>query len=519
VALTLLVAAILALGVIGPQLKRVYPFTYDELTYLRKTRAYDHWLREAAVQARAGNALWVFSRAAVSQAEVLRDMHPGFVKLVGLVPHWLTLLTLHKEGGARLTGALFLALAGASLYWFLAPSTGRPLAFLGALGFGLLPRLFGHAHFHALDIPAMTMIFVAACASRRAATRGTWGAALVGGVLCGIALATKLNAVALLPHLVLWLLLFRPVGWKKMLVSGLVLAPLVFFCLWPWLWHDLPDKLSAYIAFHAQHFKVGTLYLGRVYGGATTAPISYPPVMLAVSVPLAWLALLCVGVKGVARRRDEREAFLWLGLLTNLGLTMLPNAARYGGARLAMPAIIFAAPLALLAAHRLGLRVAQSGLARRAWPSVVGAILVATSLVGIVATYPYCLSYYSPLIGGPRGAQRLGLEITYWGDAFYGAAATMSDPANSAAQFYASNELATGVLDALIRANMVPPQHRLLGRFIEDQIPADADWVIVDNSPPMWSAATAQLVRTRRPDVTVARQGVPLLWLYHLVDE
>jgi hypothetical protein len=37
-----------------------------------------------------------------------------------------------------------------------------------------------------------------------------------------------------------------------------------------------------------------------------------------------------------------------------------------------------------------------------------------------VAFHPFGLSYYNALVGGLPGAERLGLELTYWGDAVDG---------------------------------------------------------------------------------------------------
>ena len=101
----LLISGVLLAAIILPQLKSTYPLTYDELVYLRKTRAYDQWLRDGWAHALSGQPLWLFSLEAVQEAEQLPDMHPGVVKLVGLLPHWLVKATLHREGGARLTGA------------------------------------------------------------------------------------------------------------------------------------------------------------------------------------------------------------------------------------------------------------------------------------------------------------------------------------------------------------------------------------------------------------------------------
>ncbi|MHB8994042.1 MAG: ArnT family glycosyltransferase [Armatimonadota bacterium] len=510
-ALTALLALLIVLSVVLPQVRAVYPFTYDELVYLRKTRAYDQWLREGLAQARQGHPGWMLSAESVMQAEQLQDMHPGFVKLVGLLPHWGMQAVLHKEGGARMTGALFLALAACALYWLLAPRAGRLLAFSGAVGFALLPRLFGHAHFHALDVPVMAMIFIAMLAFRKAAREDRWSTALWAGIIGGCAVATKLNAVALLPVMALWLSLYRPPGWKKTLACGLIMSPVVFFALWPWLWHDLPGKLNTYFSFHQNHFHVPVLYLGHVYGLSENAPAVYPLVIVAVSLPVVWLLLTLTGLVQAARRRDELRVLLALGLVSSLALAMLPGAQRYNGERLFMPVFVFAAALSILAAHALAQRLRH--------PLVVPALALLLALpnaVGVAQYYPYCLSYYSEVAGGLRGAERLGFEVTYWGDAYYAAAPTMAAPENQRKEFVAAHEFATGVLDALIQAGIIPPERRMYGRFVRDSNANDADWLIADNWQAGWSPAVKGYASKHEPQVLAQRQGVPLAWLYRL---
>ena len=36
--------------------------------------------------------------------------------------------------------------------------------------------------------------------------------------------------------------------------------------------------------------------------------------------------------------------------------------------------------------------------------------------IGILLMHPYELAYYGGMVGGVRGARRIGLETTYWGD-------------------------------------------------------------------------------------------------------
>ena len=518
-----------------PQLRHAYPFTYDELVYMRKTRAYDQWLAEGARQALAGRPLWLFSRDAVERAEDLHDMHPGFVKLAALWPNWAVRLVLHREGGSRLVGALFMGLACGVLYLLLIPASGRLYAATAAVGLATLPRLFGHAHFEALDVPVMAVMLAAAAMAYHAAAMNRWRPALLAGVLLGAALATKLNGSVLLLHLGLWLALTRPPGAKKVLAGWLV-APPVFLLFWPWLWHDLPGKLSQYLAFHRHHVNAGTMYFGSYYGDTTTAPWHYPLVMLAVTLPLPWLLALLVGTVGMWRQgraegassAEEAPAranqqnrlsplslplLLVLGLALNLGLVMLPQAVRYNGDRLFLPAFPFA-----VAIGALGLR-ALTGMIRPRKVALAVAVLLAVGLAGgnvrdVVRTYPYNLSYYSRLIGGLRGAGRTGMEVTYWGQAYAGAAEFMrSHPQD---RFVAAQEYATGVLDALIAAGEMPAQHRLLRRFVQDRIPDDADWLIVDNHPGLWPPAVAAFLPRATPALTVERDGVPLLWVFPL---
>jgi hypothetical protein len=460
----------------APQLRSVYPFTYDELVYLRKVRAYDEWLGAGLSHARQGQPGWLFSHAALAQAEALEDMHPGFAKFVALLPHWALKLVLHKEGGGRMAGGLFLALACSAVYVFLRPRTGRWWAVVGAAGLASLPRVFGDAHFLALDVPIMAMVFVAALVFRRACQNDGWWACIGAGALVGAALGTKLNAMALIPHLAIWVTWARPRRWLRASL-GLLVAPAVFFALWPWLWLGPARQLTRYVEFHGHHFHVGVSYLGHVYGGATTAPVSYAPVMLALTLPVTWLALLMGACVLAARRRLGPDAgFLALGLVTNLGLMMLPGAARYGGVRLFLPVMPFAVCLAVLAACEAAKRWGRTAPeARRRWiAALTGLVLLAPGVVGCVRTYPYCLSYYTEPLG-TAGAARMGMDVTYWGDAFAGAREFMRRPEHARDRFYASSELGTGVLDAHLAAGEIPPQHRMLGRFVRGQIPVDAD--------------------------------------------
>jgi 4-amino-4-deoxy-L-arabinose transferase-like glycosyltransferase len=112
----------------------------------------------------------------------------------------------------------------------------------------------------------------------------------------------------------------------------------------------------------------------------------------------------------------EPHAQLLLGAIAfPLLLFTLPHVAVYDGARLFL--VVF--PLWAIFVGRGG-AVAWSWLRQRASKRVALAVagcFLAAQLWGTVSTWPCCLSYYNIAMGGLRGADRLGMELDYWGEA------------------------------------------------------------------------------------------------------
>jgi len=181
--------------------------------------------------------------------------------------------------------------------------------------------------------------------------------------------------------------------------------------------------------------------------------------------------------------------------------------------RLILPAFPFLIALGTLMAARLSDLLVHHGGDRRLVPALMAALLLLPGLIGCVRYYPYCLSYYAEPLG-LRGAVRLGMDATYYGDAFGGARTFMAAPQHLENRYYASNELATAVLDWLIVAGEVPRSERMKDHWVTDRIPPNADWIIVDNHPPMWPPPVAELVRTTAPVSTDGRDGVWLVAVY-----
>jgi hypothetical protein len=194
---------------------------------------------------------------------------------------------------------------------------------------------------------------------------------------------------------------------------------------WPWLWPlDIPGypagwggtvaRLREFLATGSDRAAIYTWYFGRQYAGPQ-APWHFAWVFFGLTAPVATHAFAAVGlVKCLAEgRREFRPRLTAFAVPVALLFFTLP-LHRYDGERL----FLFVFPL-WGALAGVGAAVAAQFLSK-AIPAALTQFavlaLLATGIVGILRTHPCELSYYNCVIGGLAGANRCGLEATYWGD-------------------------------------------------------------------------------------------------------
>ncbi|MEO6808968.1 MAG: glycosyltransferase family 39 protein [Isosphaeraceae bacterium] len=409
-------------------------------------------------------------------------------------------------------GRLAPALCFAALVALVALVAGRRFGRAGGIAAGLalmfMPRMFAHAHFGALDTFLCLFWTAALLAVGLALERKRPVLAMAGaGLVWGLALLTKIHAWLLPPIALVWVLVRLP--WKRGLVAILAWGAAgfaLFLVAWPWLWYDTAARLSAYLGTGVDRLSLRVFYFGQVYADRDV-PWHYPWVYFAVTVPVG---LHLLGVNGLIRAWRLRKADPFPLLLTApIGMFLAlfsTNVPVYDGERLFLVVFPFWALLI-----GLGFQVIWTWLAGRRWcrAALIGFVLAQGW--GVVSTHPFGLSYFNILIGGLPGAERLGLELTYWGDAI--------DPV---------------LLDNLARRTqpgevvaLVPTLHHLqgvaattpalldLGITLQDESEAPrADWVLVYRRTAYWRPEIAAL--TRAPAVASRRrQGVWLSGLWH----
>ena len=126
---------------------------------------------------------------------------------------------------------------------------------------------------------------------------------------------------------------------------------------------------------------------------------------------------------------------------------------------------------------------------------------------GVVALHPFGLSYFNALVGGLPGAEKLGLELTYWGDAV--------DPllVDELARQARPGETAALAPTLAPEQGKVATTRRLakIPLVIAEQASArDSDWLLVSRRTAYWTPEVRERVARDLTILARSRQGV---WL------
>ena len=315
-------------------------------------------------------------------------------------------------------GRLAPALAFAVLVGLIVRTTGRRSGRAAGIvsGFAVvaMPRVFAHAHFGALDTFISLFWTLALLAAGRALEHRRPVLAMAGaGIAWGLALLTKIHGWLLIPVVLSWAVVrlglrraFAPVAaWAA---TGLAL----FVLGWPWLWYDSLARLKAFWGTGVDRPAIRVLYFGQVFADRDV-PWHYPWFYFAATVPVGLHAFGLLGLwRGWHDRRSDPFPLLPAGAIALFLVLFSTRVPVYDGERLFLQVF----PLwALLIGQGFAIAWLWADGRRRLRAGLVAFVLAQG--FGVVATHPFGLSYYNLLVGGLPGAKRLGLELTYWGDA------------------------------------------------------------------------------------------------------
>jgi len=311
---------------------------------------------------------------------------------------------------------LFLgAILVVAVHRFVVPLFGRAAAAASVIALFLCPRTVADLFANIKDFPEMVFFSLAAMAFATGLDSGSQRTVAGAGILWGLALGTKANALFLPIIPALTLLGGVPDPWRgrrrAILLSGFaafLLGLAVWLMSWPWLWTDPVGRLSRHLSY----------FILRGTGGGVTAAHTEPALeALVLTTPVPFLALFAFGMpETVTRARRElrpRILLVWIGVV--VARLLVPGALNFDGVRHFLEifppmAIVVGAGLSRLAgaaaeqAHRaLSASAAPFLAATLAFVLPLGAM--AASLAG---AHPFETAYWNFLGGGLAGARQRG---------------------------------------------------------------------------------------------------------------
>jgi 4-amino-4-deoxy-L-arabinose transferase-like glycosyltransferase len=470
-------------------------------------------------------ALWLegwhfFDRSVVDR--VFRDNaeHPplgrwllGLASVVG-EPFEVLWKGPDPTGQYVLSGRLAPALVFAALVSLISRAAARRFGLASgfAAGFALLamPRVFAHAHLGALDTFLSFFWTWALLAAEKAIGRARPVRAMSGaGVIWALALLVKIHAWVLLPIIGVWSLTRLPPRRAALaLFAWATVGASLFLLSWPWLWYDTWHRLLAYWGTGVVRVPIRVQYFGQVFLDRDV-PWHYPWFYFAVTVPAGLQVLGLIGLAGGWQsRREDRFPLLLAGTIGTFLVVFSTRVPVYDGERLFL--LVFPA-WALLIGRGFGWL--WNRYSRRGARTILTLFLLAQGY-GVVALNPFGLSYYNALVGGLPGAERLGLELTYWSDpvdqVLLDGLAVSARPGATAAlvpSLYPGQGIIT-TNRALVRREIILGDMEAAGR---------AEWLVLSRRTAYWRPEIVERLNSGRGNqvFTRSRQGVWLSALWH----
>ncbi len=324
-------------------------------------------------------------------------------------------------------------------------------------------------HHDALSTTFMTLSLLAALIYWGRGESRRW--LVASGLLAGLAFLSKSPALFLNPFIALvglWSLVERRlrgevVTWRRLAVTvgdGLLwfgCAVTIFVVFWPAMWAIPADALRT-VFFIGSKYASGGHAKGSFFLGTTSQDpglFFYPVTWLLRSSPLVWVGLVALVVKSVSAwkvRRERQPAGKPAGLKSGrisgsrFATRFISSPERLPIGMLLVYVALFVAFMTLgekkqdryiLPVYPVLSIVAASGLVQVSRPrssvsslhAVILAVILLFQSTLVVVNYPYYFTYYNPLLGGIRGAERL--MTIGWGEGMDLAAAYLNQKPNA----------------------------------------------------------------------------------------
>jgi 4-amino-4-deoxy-L-arabinose transferase-like glycosyltransferase len=435
--------------------------------------------------------------------------HPAFYGIVALlgdaiIPGWAPLPR------ARLGTMIAFSLTAAAIYLFLAHRWGPWAGALAAGAWVLQPHLFALGHYATYDALLSSLWVGSILAFARAVegetSRPRWHWVLAFGALAGAAASTKLTGWFLPLPFLAWTLLYRDRRAAITLIGGGMVGLLTIYVLNPPFWTTPIEGVSRFVQSNLsreQTIRIPVLFLGRVVKSPSQSLPWYNTLLWTVLVtPVGFLSLAAFRVlRGLRSVAPEPFGVLvlihWAFLLA---LRALPHTPGHDAVRQFLPAF---GCLAIVAG--LGAATAVERFGR--WGKIWIAASLVEGAIGLVLIMPVPLSYFSPIVGGLPGATRLGMEPSFYWDAF-------GDDALDWLNRHTSPGRKVQFCSFPLTLHYLQQTGRLRAPILLPEETDSAEWYVLQNRPGLFHEWDRALRERGQPSYVVRKFGVPLLLIY-----
>ena len=405
----------------------------------------------------------------------------------------------------RLAPAFAFGLMTALIVAATSRNMGRAAAIAAGCAIVATPRLFAHAHFAALDtFICLFSIATLLAVDRALSTPRAVVSLTLAGFVWGLAILTKIPAWLLVP--VVFVESLARLGFKRGLLgfSGWLIAGIaVFIGGWPWLWTHSLERIRAYFGTGIERIPIRVEYFGTYYWDRDV-PWHYPWIYFLVTIPIGFHLLGSIGaVRLVASRPLEPFTRPFVATILIFLILFSTRVPVYDGERLFL--VVFPAYAVLIGGGFAAVWRALQGRFVKLRIGLIAFMLI--HFYGTIVYHPFQLSYYNMIVGGLKGAERLGLEPTYWGDAvdrvLLDELANRGRPGETAALAPTLHHIqAIAATTDRLLANKIT--------LVDQSRAFESDWIVAYRRSAYWPAPLAAYIKRRPAEFLRVRRGV---WL------
>lgn len=198
-----------------------------------------------------------------------------------------------------------------------------------------------------------------------------------------------------------------------------LIAFLVFYSLWPFLWEDTWANLNKIFGYYKQ---IGLGTPAEMTSYIKKGWNTYPVIWITYTTPIPVLIFLVVGIgKSIHKffKGDDFSLLILLWFIVPILRVSWPNTSIYGGVRQIME---YVPPMAVLAGIGAGYLVdfARKAFGKKESAANIAKLLVTASLFFVIfemaRIHPNENVYFNQLVGGIAGAKQK--NIPYWGNTY-----------------------------------------------------------------------------------------------------